>query len=350
MQAIRGERVSRTPIWLMRQAGRYMASYRAIRNQAKDFIALCENAQMAAEVTMLPIQEFDLDAAIIFSDILLIGQAMGAPLSFQAGEGPIFEPVRSQKAVDNLLGVEAAEKLSFVSDAIQMTNQSLGQTPLIGFCGSPWTVATYMVEGKGSKQFDVIKAMAWKNPEVLHTLLDKLTAASIAYLKSQILAGANAVKIFDSWGGVLPYYAFESFSLNYIRKIISAIKADDHTKHCPVIVFCKGVNTALPSIAQSGADVISLDWTIDLASARQIVPKSIALQGNLDPTVLLGSPENLKHSIQMILNAYGPKPGHIFNLGHGILPQTDPQQVKRLIEWVQEISPTIHAKETHHVA
>lgn len=345
LKALRQEPVPRTPVWLMRQAGRYMPEYRKIRASEKDFIALCENADKATEVTLLPIQQFQLDAAIIFSDILLMGQAMGAPLAFLEGEGPIFEPVRTQKQVEGLLAVEAADHLTFVYDAIRQTASALGETPLIGFCGSPWTVATYMVEGGTSKLFETIKTMAWQAPTCLQALLAKLTEASTAYLKRQIQAGASALMIFDTWGGILPFHAVEQFSLQYIRQMIAALKADPDTRDTPVIVFSKGVNTVLPLIAQTGADAVSLDWTVDLHWARTVIPE-MTLQGNLDPTLLLGAPETLKAAIGSVLNAFGPNPGHIFNLGHGILPQTDPDQVKRLVEWVAEISQSIKTKET----
>tara|TARA_R110002110_G_scaffold271566_3_gene487034 strand:- start:56808 stop:57902 length:1095 start_codon:yes stop_codon:yes gene_type:complete len=341
LKTLRGEAVDRTPVWLMRQAGRYMPEYRRIRKEANDFIKMCENPQLACDITMLPIKQFDLDAAIIFSDILLIGQAMGADLSFVPGKGPIFEPVRTRAQVDALLGVEAAEKLGFVGDAIGRTVAELGNTPLIGFCGSPWTVATYMVEGGSSKQFDVIKQMAWSAPETLHVLLEKLAQASLVYLKSQVQAGASALMIFDTWGGILPFHAFEEFSMGYMQKIIAGLKSDPATQNTPVIVFSKGANTVLPALSKIGADALSVDWSVNLGWARQFVPQEIILQGNLDPTLLLGSPEQLRAGIQAVLESYGPKPGHIFNLGHGILPQTDPEQVKRLVAWVREISQTI---------
>lgn len=341
LRTLRGESVDRTPVWLMRQAGRYMPEYRRIRKQSKDFIKMCENAQLACDITLLPIQQFDLDAAIIFSDILLIGQAMGADLSFVPGKGPIFEPVRTQAQVDALLGIEAAEKLSFVSEAIKLTVAELGHTPLIGFCGSPWTVATYMVEGSSSKQFEIIKQMAWSAPKTLHTLLDKLAQASLVYLKSQVQAGASALMIFDTWGGILPFHAFEEFSMQYMQTIVQGLKSDPATAHTPITVFSKGANTVLPALSKIGADALSVDWTVDLGWARQFVPQEIVLQGNLDPTLLLGSPEQLRAGIQAVLESYGPQPGHIFNLGHGILPATDPIQVTRLVEWVREISQNI---------
>lgn len=336
LRALKRQPVERTPVWLMRQAGRYLPEYRELRAKAKDFIALCKNPELACEITLMPLRRYDLDAAIIFSDILLIGQTMGLPLQFVEGEGPVFSPcIENHKQVEQLDIEAGVDKLSFVGDAIRLVTRELGATPLIGFCGSPWTVATYMVEGGSSKDFRKIKTMAWAAPDTLTLLLDKLTQTSIVYLKTQVQAGAKALMIFDTWGGILSNHAYQQFSLSYVQKIVKALKADPITQHTPIIFFAKGKHTIFPALVDLGVDALSIDWSIDLAWARAQTKGQVALQGNLDPTLLLGSPETLKIEIKRVLDSFGDGNGYIFNLGHGVLPQTPPDQVQRLVEWIR---------------
>lgn len=331
--------VSRTPVWLMRQAGRYMPEYRALRARTKDFIAMCEDPALACEITLMPIQRYQLDAAIIFSDILLIGRAMGLPLRFAAGEGPVFEPRIEHPAQVDHLSVEAAlEQLAFVPQAIKLTVPELKQIPLIGFCGSPWTVATYMVEGGTTKDFQRVKTFAWSEPQAMQLLLDKLTQATIVYLKSQVAAGASALMIFDTWGGILSDAAYRRLSLQNMQQIVAALKADPCTQQTPIILFSKGKHSLYAELADSGADALSVDWTVPLNWVRDQVGNRVALQGNLDPTYLLAPPNTLKAEVKRVLDTSGYQRGHIFNLGHGILPQTDPDQVQRMLEWVQQFS------------
>ncbi|MCS5709580.1 uroporphyrinogen decarboxylase [Candidatus Berkiella cookevillensis] len=339
LQALKCQPVERTPVWLMRQAGRYMPEYRKLRSQVKDFIVLCQNPELACEVTMMPLRRYRLDAAIIFSDILLIGQAMGLPLSFQEGEGPVFAPrIESLKQVEQLETNEAADKLSFVSDAIKLVVKELNNIPLIGFCGSPWTVATYMVEGGTSKDFSKIKTLAWQQPETVELLLDKLSETTIKYLKAQVKAGVKALMIFDTWGGILSDHAYKRFSLAAVQKIVKALKADEATKSTPIIFFAKGKYTLFSDLVALGIEGLSIDWTVDLGWVREQVGQKIALQGNLDPTLLMATPDMLQQEVARVIQSHGKQPGHIFNLGHGILPQTPPEQVERLIEWVEMYS------------
>lgn len=336
LKALKRQPVERTPVWLMRQAGRYLPEYRQLRAKSKDFIALCQAPELACEITLMPLRRFALDAAIIFSDILLIGQAMGLPLQFMEGEGPVFSPrIENKKQIEALDINAAVDKLSFVSEAIKLVVRELNTTPLIGFCGSPWTVATYMVEGGSSKDFSRIKTMAWTDPDALLLLLDKLAQTSIPYLKAQVQAGAKALMIFDTWGGILSNHAYQQFSLANIRQIVHALKQDPLTQNTPIILFAKGKYTLFPELVNLGVDALSIDWTVDLGWVRTQTNEKVALQGNLDPTMLLGSPEILKVEIKRVLDSFGEGEGHIFNLGHGVLPQTSPDQVQRLIEWVR---------------
>ncbi|MFO7448385.1 MAG: uroporphyrinogen decarboxylase [Ignavibacteriaceae bacterium] len=339
LRACRKQPVERTPIWIMRQAGRYLPQYRAIREKA-DFLTMCKTPELAAEVTIQPVDLIGVDAAIIFSDILVIPEAMGMHLEMNEGKGPVFpDPIRNENDAKNLKQIDPSKDLKYVLDAVSLTKKELnGRVPLIGFAGSPWTLLTYMVEGKGSKNFSEIKRLIYNNPKLAHNILDKLADSVALYLSAKMEAGANAVQIFDTWGGILSQKDFEEFSLRYIKKIISQLKAGDE----PVIVFAKGVHYKLKKIAKCGADVVGLDWTMDLAKVRERIGDRVALQGNLDPTVLYGPEEKIKEEVIRVLDSYGEGSGHIFNLGHGILPDVDPQKAKFLVQTVKEESKAFH--------
>jgi len=325
--------VSRTPIWIMRQAGRYLPAYQAVRAKV-DFQELYKTPALAAEVTVQPVEILGFDAAILFSDILVIPEAMGMKLEFSEGKGPRFpQPFRSADDIGRLHQLKIEDELNFVFEAIRLTQQRLaGAVPLIGFCGSPWTLATYMVEGGGSKEFTHIKSLMFGRPQLLHLLLEKVTAALIDYLNAQIRAGVHAVQIFDSWGYVLAPDDYEAFSLRYMRRLIAGLKRDG----VPVIYFLRGRGCGLKKLAASGAEVLSLDWTIDLAEARQQTEGRVALQGNLDPTALLATPEVARAQAKKILDKMADASGHIFNLGHGILPNTPVENVQALVAAVKE--------------
>jgi uroporphyrinogen decarboxylase len=336
-----------TPIWLMRQAGRYLPEYKATREKAgSSFMGLATNPQYATEVTLQPLDRFPLDAAILFSDILTVPDAMGLGLSFGAGEGPRFaHPVRDEAAVA-ALQVPDLNKLRYVFDAVKMIRQSLaGRVPLIGFSGSPWTLASYMVEGEGSDDYRLIKTMLYGRPDLLHRILDINAQAVTAYLNAQIQAGAQAVMIFDSWGGVLADGAFQRFSLDYTRRVVAGLTREHDGARVPVIVFTKGGGLWLQEIANCGADVVGLDWTVNLRAARQAVGAKVALQGNLDPYVLFAPPEAVAREGVAVLDSFGRPQrtgpgqdggwdGHIFNLGHGINQFTPPDHVAALVEAV----------------
>ncbi|MCF8242926.1 MAG: uroporphyrinogen decarboxylase [Melioribacteraceae bacterium] len=339
LRACKKEKIERTPVWIMRQAGRYLPEYRAVREKA-DFLTMCKTPELAAEVTIQPIDIIGTDAAIIFSDILVIPEAMGMHLDMIEGKGPVFEkPIRSKEDADELKVIDPVKDLKYVLDAVSLTKKELnGRVPLIGFSGSPWTLLTYMVEGKGSKSFSVIKKMIYANPKLAHSLLDKIADAVSEYLSAKIEAGADAVQIFDTWGGILSQSDFHEFSLPYIEKIIANIKRKDE----PVIVFAKGVHYRLGKLSKCGADVIGLDWTMDLNKVRTRIGDRVALQGNLDPTVLYASKEKIKDEVEKVLAAYGKGSGHIFNLGHGILPDIKPENAKALVDYVKELSKKYH--------
>ena len=336
LRACRREKTERTPVWIMRQAGRYLPQYRAIREKA-DFITMCKTPELAAEVTIQPVDIIGVDAAILFSDILVIPDAMGMQLEMHEGKGPMFpKPVRTKADADALKRIDPHKDLKYVLDAIAITKKELnGRVPLIGFSGSPWTLLTYMVEGKGSKNFSVIKKLIYTNPALAHEVLDKLSVAVADYLSAKIEAGVNAVQIFDTWGGILSPHDFEEFSLPYITKIISSIKR----KNEPVIFFAKGVHYDLAKLTTSGADVLGLDWTSDLSKARAVLEGKTAIQGNMDPTVLYAPKEKIKEEVIRTLSSYGRGSGHIFNLGHGILPDVDPENAKAMVNFVKEESP-----------
>lgn len=323
----------------MRQAGRYLPEYRAIREKY-DFLTMCKTPQIAAEVTIQPVDIIDVDAAIIFSDILVIPEAMGMKLEIEEGKGPIFHnPLKNESEIKSLKSLDPFKDLKFVLDAISLTKKELnGRVPLIGFCGSPWTLLTYMVEGKGSKNFSEIKKFIYNEPKLAHKTLNLLADSAADYLNAQIESGADTVQIFDTWGGILSQDDFVEFSLSYISKIIDALKRKDE----PVIVFAKGIHYKLRKLAKCGADVIGLDWTMDLGKARNKIGDKVALQGNLDPSVLYGSKEKIKKEIIKVLESFGEGNGHIFNLGHGILPDVDPGKAKYLVKVVKEESKRYH--------
>jgi uroporphyrinogen decarboxylase len=327
----------------MRQAGRYLPQYRAIREKV-DFLTMCKTPELAAQVTLQPVNLIGVDAAIIFSDILVIPEAMGMHLEMHEGKGPMFQnPIRTKDDVKLLKKIEPLKNLNYVMDAISLTKKELdGRVPLIGFSGSPWTLLTYMVEGKGSKNFSIVKSLIYNNPSLAHEILNKLTEAVADYLSAQIEAGANAVQIFDTWGGILSPGDFEEFSLQYITKIISLIKR----KHEPVILFAKGVNYNPAKLASSGANVLGLDWTVEIGKVRNLLQGKTALQGNMDPTVLYANKDRIKKEVIKVLKSYGNGSGHIFNLGHGILPDIDPENARALVDFVKEESPFYHQKES----
>jgi uroporphyrinogen decarboxylase len=340
-----------TPVWLMRQAGRYLPEYRATRERAGSFMGLATNPDFATEVTLQPLERYALDAAILFSDILTVPDAMGLGLSFAAGEGPRFaRPVRDEAAVA-ALQVPDMDKLRYVFDAVTSIRRALdGRVPLIGFAGSPWTLACYMVEGAGSDDYRLVKTLLYARPDLLHRMLEVTADAVAQYLNLQIEAGAQAVMVFDSWGGVLADGAFQHFSLAYTERVVRQLKRESEGRRVPVIVFTKGGGLWLPEIAACGADVVGLDWTMNLGRARQLVDDRVALQGNLDPNALFAPPEALAAEARRVLDSFGApqRPdgrwgGHVFNLGHGISQHTPPEQVQVLVETVHAHSRTLRA-------
>ena len=344
LRALMRQPVDVTPVWMMRQAGRYLPEYRASRARAGDFMGLCMNPEMACEVTLQPLDRYPLDAAILFSDILTIPDAMGQGLYFETGEGPRFRKVINSLADIEALPVPDPENdLGYVMDAVRTIRRELnGRVPLIGFSGSPWTLATYMVEGGSSKDFRKTKAMLYDQPEAMHLLLDKLAQSVTSYLNGQILAGAQAVQIFDTRGGNLSADAYQKFSLAYMRKIVSGLIREHDGRKIPVILFTKNGGLWLESIADAGADALGLDWTMDIGVARSRVGAKVALQGNMDPTVLYAKPAAIRAEVARILASYGKGSGHVFNLGHGITPEVDPAHAGAFIEAVHELSAIYH--------
>lgn len=344
LKALAKEPVDCTPVWMMRQAGRYLPEYRATRTQAGDFMSLCKNAELACEVTIQPLERYPLDAAILFSDILTIPDALGLGLYFEAGEGPKFKKtVRSQKDLDGLLDIKVEDDLGYVMNAVSTIRKELnGRVPLIGFSGSPWTLATYMVEGGSSKDFRQTKAMAFNQPELMHALLNKLADCVIDYLNAQIKAGAQAVQIFDTWGGALSAQAYKVFSLQYMQKIVDGLIKEHDGRKVPVILFTKNGGLWLEDIAATGCDAVGLDWTIEISEARKRVGDKVALQGNMDPTMLYAGHDAIRDEVERILASYGRGPGHIFNLGHGITPEVDPEHAGTFIRAVHELSAKYH--------
>jgi uroporphyrinogen decarboxylase len=323
----------------MRQAGRYLPEYRAVREKA-DFLTLCKTPELAAEVTIQPVDLIGVDAAIIFSDILVIPEAMGMELELIESKGPVFHhPIRYEDDLKYLKQIDPSKDLKYVLDAVSLTKKELdNRVPLIGFSGSPWTLMTYMVEGKGSKSFSNVKKLIYNNPALAHKILDKLSAAVSGYLSAKIEAGADAVQIFDTWGGILSPHDFKEFSLRYISKVIDNVKK----KNEPVIVFSKGVHYKLNELADCGADVIGLDWTMDIGEVRNKIGSKVALQGNMDPTVLYANENAIRNEVRRILNSFGEGSGHIFNLGHGILPDIEPENAKAMVKFVKEESKKFH--------
>lgn len=344
LRALLRQPVDRTPVWMMRQAGRYLPEYRATRTKAGSFMDLCRNAELACEVTLQPLERFPLDAAILFSDILTIPDAMGLGLRFETGEGPVFDkPIRSMADAKKLYVPDMASELGYVMNAVSTIRKALnGRVPLIGFSGSPWTLATYMVEGGSSKTFSKVKAMMYDEPATLHHILDVLADSVIAYLNAQIEAGAQAVQVFDTWGGVLTPRDYKAFSLNYMAKIVDGLKREHNGVKIPVILFTKGGGQWLEAMADTGADALGLDWTTDIDDARRRVGDRVALQGNMDPSMLYASPERIREEVGYILQKYGSGSGHVFNLGHGIHPEVKPEHAEAFIKAVVELSPPYH--------
>jgi len=338
IKACKRQATERTPIWIMRQAGRYLPEYRAIREKT-DFLTLCKTPELASEVTVQPIDIIGVDAAILFSDILVIPEAMGMHLEIVESKGPTFDdPIRSRDDLKRLNTIGVTERLQYVMDAIAMTKQKLaGRVPLIGFSGAPWTLATYMIEGKGSKNFDTAKRFIYSDPAAAHELLQMLADAVIDYLNAKIRTGCDAVQIFDTWAGILSPWDLEEFSLRYIKYICERLE----TNGAPVIVFAKGVSS-LEKLADLKCDVIGLDWTMDLGAARAEIGAEKALQGNLDPCVLFAPKEKIQQETERVLERFGRGSGHIFNLGHGILPTTPVESTQYLVSCVKDLSIKYH--------
>ncbi len=340
LRALLRQPVDVTPVWVMRQAGRYLPEYRATRARAGSFMQLCTTPELACEVTLQPLERFDLDAAILFSDILTIPHAMGLGLHFVEGEGPQFErPVASPQDVARLGVPDPEVELRYVMDAVRVIRRQLsGRVPLIGFSGSPWTLATYMVEGRGTKEFAKVKGMMFEQPAVMHRLLEVLARSVTSYLNAQIAAGAQVVMVFDTWGGVLTPRDYREFSLRYMEQIVSGLTRENDGRRVPVVLFTKGGGAWLEAMADTGCDALGIDWTQDIGEARRRVGDRVALQGNMDPCVLYSSPERIKSEVRTILDSFGAGPGHVFNLGHGIHQHVNPDHMKVLVDAVHEQS------------
>jgi len=336
INALLKKEVSRTPIWVMRQAGRYLPEYRQTRKRAGDFLSLCKSSDLACEVTLQPLERFDLDAAILFSDILTIPDAMGLGLHFVEGGGPKFsKPLITLNDIDRLSKPDVGIELAYVFDAVSVIKKNLkGRVPLIGFSGSPWTLATYMVEGGSSKNFSKVKGLLFENPKHLHQLLNVLADTVIDYLNAQIEAGADSVMIFDTWGGLLNKESYENFSLRYMSKIVDSIHRKYDEKTIPVTLFTKGGSAWLEQIAATGCDGVGLDWTVEIREAERRIGSKVALQGNLDPSVLYASPEVITAEVYKVLDQFKGQTGHVFNLGHGITPDVNPESMKVLVDAV----------------
>jgi len=344
LRALSRQSVDRTPVWMMRQAGRYLPEYRATREQAGSFLDLCKNAELACEVTLQPLRRYPMDAAILFSDILTVPDALGLGLYFEEGEGPRFrKTVRSEADLAALQSIKADDDLAYVMRAVSTIRRELnGTVPLIGFSGSPWTLATYMVEGGSSKDFVHVKTMAYNQPALMHQLLTVLADAVADYLSAQVRAGAQALQIFDTWGGSLSAAGYREFSLHYMQRVIARLPAEADGRKVPVIVFTKGGGQWLNAIADCGAQAVGIDWTTDIHEARERVGDRVAVQGNMDPSMLFASPARIRSEVEAILAGYGYGSGHIFNLGHGITPGVNPDHVTAFVDAVQELSPQYH--------
>lgn len=340
LRALLREPVDRTPVWVMRQAGRYLPEYLAVRKKAGDFMSLCSNPELACEVTLQPLDRFNLDAAILFSDILTIPDAMGLGLYFEAGEGPKFSnPVRTRSDIDKIPQFDPNTELRYVMDAVALIRKELnGRVPLIGFSGSPWTLATYMVEGGGSKDFSKVKGLMFSDPASMHALLNKNAIAVTHYLNAQVEAGAQSLMIFDTWGGVLSPECYREYSLRYMQQIVDGLTREADGRRVPIVLFTKNGGRWLSDMADTGCDGLGVDWTIDLSDAKQMVEGRVALQGNLDPSVLYGSPESIRSEVKKVLASFGDGPGHVFNLGHGIHQFVNPDNLGVMVEAVREFS------------
>ncbi len=343
LKALMRQPTDYTPVWMMRQAGRYLPEYRESRKTAGSFLQLCKSPDFATEVTMQPLDRYRLDAAILFSDILTVPDAMGLGLYFEEGEGPKFERTLQHEADIQKLVIPDMASLQYVFDAVSQIRKSIdGRVPLIGFAGSPWTLATYMIEGKGGTDFLTIKKMAYARPDLLHHILEITAQTVTQYLNAQISAGAQAVMIFDSWGGALSHSAYTEFSLHYMQKIVSGLSREANGRVVPRIVFTKGGALWLEAQADIGADALGLDWTIDIADARKRVGDKVALQGNMDPAILLSTPQAIEKEVASILAGYGRGNGHVFNLGHGITQWTPPENAEVMINTVHTLSKQYH--------
>ncbi len=342
IRALLRQPVDRTPVWMMRQAGRYLPEYRALRNQASNFMSFCKNPDLASEATLQPLSRFDLDAAIIFSDILTIPDALGMKLQFVPGQGPIFDdPIRTAQDIERLYS-ESLVQLDYVFQAIKRVVSSLrGQVPVIGFAGSPWTLACYMIEGQGSKTFQTARAFLYQEPALLQQLLEILTQHTIAYLNAQIDAGVEAVMLFDTWGGVLSPAVYQAFSLRYMSNIAENLNRQVNGHRIPVIFFTKNAGQWLEFIADSGCDAVGIDWMTNIADARARIGDRVALQGNLDPALLLTTPEKVTAAVKQLLTDYGSGVGHVFNLGHGIDKSTPIENVTAMVEAVKKYGTNV---------
>jgi len=345
IRALLRQPVSRTPVWIMRQAGRYLPEYRAVRAKSGDFLSLCSNPELACEVTLQPLERFSLDAAIVFSDILTIPDAMDLGLYFVSGEGPKFErPVGTDAAIRSLKIPDVKDKLGYVFEAVALVKRELqGKVPLIGFAGSPWTVATYMVEGGSSREFLKIKGLAKENPAGLERMLDILTDTTIDYLNAQIVAGADVIMLFDTWGAILQPNDYRRFSLAAMQRIVAGLQREKAGQTIPVILFTKGAGQLLGDMVETGCDALGVDWTTSMADARKYTSDKVSLQGNLNPAILRETPAVIRQGVATVLESYGAGPGHIFNLGHGITPDIDPMHLEVLVEAVHDLSPAYHA-------
>jgi uroporphyrinogen decarboxylase len=344
IRALLKQPVEYTPVWMMRQAGRYLPEYRQVREQAGSFLNLCTNPELACEVTLQPLRRFDFDAAILFSDILTIPDAMGLGLYFTEGEGPKFKnPIKTIADINKLPIPDPETELRYVVDAVRLIRKELqGSVPLIGFSGSPWTLATYMVEGGSSKSFQKVKSLMYDQPKYIHIMLDKLAVSVAAYLNAQIDAGAQAVMLFDTWGGMLTSEDYAEFSLNYAKQVRSLLNTGSGENKVPTILFTKGGGQWLETMADAGYDALGLDWQTDIQKARARVGDKVAFQGNMDPVSLYAQPDIIVDKVKTILDKYGSGSGHVFNLGHGILPDINPDHVKAMVDAVHQYSPKYH--------
>ncbi|MDC9728743.1 MAG: uroporphyrinogen decarboxylase [Methyloprofundus sp.] len=344
IRALLKQPVDKTPVWMMRQAGRYLPEYKATRAEAGSFMDLCTNPELACEVTLQPLERFDFDAAILFSDILTIPDAMGLGLYFSEGEGPKFKsPIRTAADIDKLFIPDPEQELKYVMDAVRLIRKNLqGQVPLIGFSGSPWTLATYMVEGSSSKTFSKVKGLMFEQPKLMHKMLDKLAQSVAMYLNAQIAAGAQTVMLFDTWGGALGTEEYLEFSLRYAEQVRALLQTNVNGQEVPTVLFTKGGGQWLESMAGAGYDALGLDWQTDIKLARAKVGERVALQGNMDPITLYANPEVIREKVASILSKYGAGSGHVFNLGHGILPDINPDHVKVMVDAVHDFSGQYH--------